>query len=266
MHVPHAFRRNLPCNRCKYTYVKNVLGQRIRIQYEYIYVKNRREFEMYLLPRAWVLRDFLTAISLQLYVTTALLQGRPKQNHNHNLPKRFYIWCHAKTAFDGTSDEKSLWFICVPLCRWGIWCVIRGYPKMKNGAPRDEPKNGHGRGWVVPYFCWTKFLKKVAKFETKFPKFSPKFAPKFAPKFSPKFSVLSWQVEKSSPQIAPGFSHRRFQISNSIPNLISPKISQTHFCRLGSPNYMSNVILCEQNKNRDAPPFVWNTTKRDARL
>ena len=26
-----------------------------------------------------------------------------------------------------------------------------GAPKMKHGAPRDEPKNGRGRGWVVPY-------------------------------------------------------------------------------------------------------------------
>ena len=23
-----------------------------------------------------------------------------------------------------------------------------GTPKMKNGAPRDELKNGHGRGWA----------------------------------------------------------------------------------------------------------------------
>ena len=69
----------------------------------------------------------------------------------------------------------------------------------------------------------------------KFPKYSPKFAPKVAPKFSPKFPVLSWQEEKSSPQISPHFSHRRFQSSNRIPNQISPKISQTHFCRLGSP-------------------------------
>ena len=26
-----------------------------------------------------------------------------------------------------------------------------GSPKMKNGAPRDEPNNARGRGWVVPY-------------------------------------------------------------------------------------------------------------------
>ena len=26
----------------------------------------------------------------------------------------------------------------------------RGTPKMKNGAPRDELKDGRGRGWAVP--------------------------------------------------------------------------------------------------------------------
>ena len=26
-----------------------------------------------------------------------------------------------------------------------------GTPKMKNGAPRDELKNGRGHGWAVPY-------------------------------------------------------------------------------------------------------------------
>ena len=26
-----------------------------------------------------------------------------------------------------------------------------GPPKMKNGAPRDELKNGRGRGWAVTY-------------------------------------------------------------------------------------------------------------------
>ena len=53
--------------------------------------------------------------------------------------------------------------------------------------------------------------------------------------------MLSWQVEKSSPQISPDLTHRRFQISIRIPNQISPKISQTYFRRLGSPNVM--VIL-----------------------
>ena len=56
--------------------------------------------------------------------------------------------------------------------------------------------------------------------------------------------MLSWQEEKSSPKISPDFSHQRFQISNQIPNSISPKISQTHFCRLGSPNtYTLEITL-----------------------
>ena len=41
-------------------------------------------------------------------------------------------------------------FVCVPLCRGGISCGIRGYPKNENGAQRDELKNGCGRVWVVP--------------------------------------------------------------------------------------------------------------------
>ena len=28
-----------------------------------------------------------------------------------------------------------------------------GTPKMKHGAPRDELKNGRGRGWAVACFC-----------------------------------------------------------------------------------------------------------------
>ena len=56
-------------------------------------------------------------------------------------------------AHDSTcrSDETSLRFLCVPLCRRGIRCDIQGYPKIKkDGAPQDELKNGSGRGWAVP--------------------------------------------------------------------------------------------------------------------
>ena len=56
-----------------------------------------------------------------------------------------------------THQMKNLYvfsvFHCVEGCRRGTWCVIRGTPKMKNGAPRDELKNGRGRVWVVPYSC-----------------------------------------------------------------------------------------------------------------
>ena len=90
-------------------------------------------------------------------------QGRPKHNHNHNFSRKhlmphqngiffkrvLHLMPHQNSIYD-TSDEKSLWFLCVPRCRRGIWCVIRGTPKMKNGAPRDELKNGRGRGWAGP--------------------------------------------------------------------------------------------------------------------
>ena len=66
------------------------------------------------------------------------------------------------------------------------------------------------------------------KFETKLPN-------EICPEIRTEMFVLSWQAEKSSPKISLDFSHRKFQISNRIPNQISPKISQTHFCRLGSP-------------------------------
>ena len=51
------------------------------------------------------------------------------------------------------------------LCGFSVFhCVEKPFdassgdtPKMKNGAPRDEPKNGRGRGWVVPYFSLSFF-------------------------------------------------------------------------------------------------------------
>ena len=39
-----------------------------------------------------------------------------------------------------------------------------GNPKTKNGAPRDELKNGCGRGWAVPYFSRTNFCNLSATF------------------------------------------------------------------------------------------------------
>ena len=100
-------------------------------------------------------------------------QGRPKHNHNHNFPKKFCIWCHTKTALDGISDEISLWFLCVPLCRRGIWCVIRGYPKNEKwgsmrwtqkwswlclGCPLFKSEPILGKGMRRSTFQWKKGL------------------------------------------------------------------------------------------------------------
>ena len=48
------------------------------------------------------------------------------------IKKTFSIWCHIKTAFDDTSDEKSLRFLCVPLCRR----VLKGHLVRHPGVPR----------------------------------------------------------------------------------------------------------------------------------
>ena len=53
----------------------------------------------------------------------------------------------------------------------------------------------------------------------------------------------------------PDFSHRRFQISNRIPNQISPKTSQTHFCRLEIRQKICRKIrhrICHRNKHLPA--------------
>ena len=115
--------------------------------------------------------------------------------------------------------------------------------------------------WPSPTFCWTKFPKKVAKFETKFPKFSPKFAPKFALKFSPKCPVLSWQVEKSSPQISPDFPIKGFKFQIEFQTKFHQTFhnTHTHFCRLGSPKNARKTVaqhIPESVANNPKDPAV----------
>ena len=44
-----------------------------------------------------------------------------------------------------------------------------GTPKMKNGAPRDELKNGRGRGWAVAYSCSDPNTRPVRSCKTRSP-------------------------------------------------------------------------------------------------
>ena len=53
---------NLPCNRYKYTYVKNVLGQRIQIQYEYMYIKTSSGIRNVFIPACMVLYLIIASI------------------------------------------------------------------------------------------------------------------------------------------------------------------------------------------------------------
>ena len=61
--------------------------------------------------------------------------GRPKNSSSYHQPSRPPLDALLQTAFDGTSDEQFLWFLCVPLCGRGIWCVIRGYPQNAKWGP-----------------------------------------------------------------------------------------------------------------------------------
>ena len=85
--------------------------------------------------------------------------GQKKHNRNHNFPQKSCIGCRITTALDGTSDENSLCFLCVPLCRRVFGAASGGTPQMKHGAPRDELKNGRGRGWVFPHICWSEHFQ-----------------------------------------------------------------------------------------------------------
>ena len=58
-------------------------------------------------------------------------------------PKR-HLMAHQMKNLSGFSV-----FHCV---EGAIGASSGGYPKNETGAPRDELKNGRGRGWAVPYF------------------------------------------------------------------------------------------------------------------
>ena len=65
-------------------------------------------------------------------------------------------------------------------------------------------------------FCWAKFPKKKANFETKFPKHSPEIRPEISSAFLAGREVFY--------QTSPESSHHRFQVSNQI----STKSFKTH--------------------------------------
>ena len=67
-------------------------------------------------------------------------QGRPKHNHNHNLPKSFASDATPKWHLMAHQMKNSFWFLCVPLCIRAFGVSSGGTQKMKNGTPRDELK------------------------------------------------------------------------------------------------------------------------------
>ena len=100
----------------------------------------------------------------------------------------------------------SLWYL---FCLQFVTCWALAWEQSTKNPIKASTKR------ITPPFCWTKFQKKVAKFETKLPKISPKFAPRF----ELNLFVLSWQAEKSSPKISLDFcsiGNFKFQIEFQI--------------------------------------------------
>ena len=64
-------------------------------------------------------------------------------------------------ASDATPKRHLMTHQMKNLCAFSVFHCVEGAfgassggtPKMKNGAPRDELKNGRGRGWAGPYGC-----------------------------------------------------------------------------------------------------------------
>ena len=62
-------------------------------------------------------------------------------------------------ASDATPKRHSMAHQMKNLCDFSVFHCVEGAfgassggtPKMKNGAPRDELKNGRGHRWAVPY-------------------------------------------------------------------------------------------------------------------
>ena len=77
-------------------------------------------------------------------------------------------------ASDATPKRHLMTHQMKNLCGFSVFNCVEGAfgassggtPKMKNGAPRDELKNGRGRGWAGPYFN-LKLLKSPLKMPCK---------------------------------------------------------------------------------------------------
>ena len=102
-------------------------------------------------------------------------QGRPKHNHNHNFQKSFASGATPKWHLM-PHQMKNLRGFSVFHCAEGAFGASSGgTPKMKNGAPRGELKNGRGRGWAAASICKKNTFHWVRKGCGKFAEISCKF-------------------------------------------------------------------------------------------
>ena len=93
-----------------------------------------------------------------LFHLICLTAVRDGPNTTTTTIKKKCIWCHTKSAFDGHRMEDLCGFSVLRCVEGAFGASSGGTPKLKNGAPRDELKNGCGRGWAVPYVGAGKIL------------------------------------------------------------------------------------------------------------
>ena len=63
---------------------------------------------------------------------------------------------------------KNLFVFHVFHCVEGAFgAASGGTPKMKNGAPRDELRNGCGCVWAVPYLNFPENVRRTARLQNK---------------------------------------------------------------------------------------------------
>ena len=77
-------------------------------------------------------------------------------------------------ASDATPKRRLMAHQMKNLCGFSVFHCVEGAfdascggtPKMKNGALRDELKNGCGRGWAVPYVWSLRLDRKYTTLDT----------------------------------------------------------------------------------------------------
>ena len=161
----------------------------------------------------------------------------------------FCNFCHRNPFFfaELLPPKDKIWYSKVKFCNFGLKSSARIARIDFSESTKTRPNNAQLRMQKLQKFSTALLLNEVSeKSREIWNEVSESFSEiwsEICPEIRPEIFALSWQVEKSSPKISPDFSHRKFQNSNRIPNQISPKISQTHFCRLGSPNknWLSNI-------------------------
>ena len=142
MHPSRSFVRNFSYNRYEYTCVNNILGKRIRIQYEYIYVKKSQIIWNVFIPARMV---FYLGIVAHLHVLNLNRKGLQSQLVHCKHDRRH---CSCDTPLYRETFQEATWGAAPPLMRGrhggvekrGAWKTSRMTLSPKMGL--DPPSYG----------------------------------------------------------------------------------------------------------------------------